>query len=260
MSTITKEQAKDLRNAFQFWQQDYDPVEDKEQYDMFGLGMVAMDALLASLEPVSVFKIDHESSLIKHVKKVVSETNAPPAPEIYHVGDATMRHIFTPTGITDVSDMQPVFDQIETVLAGMWQPAPVSVPDEVTTEDCPAFVKYDVTDVDEAWSRGFNACRTAMLQGAEKTESPTTMQTAPSLYSSPKNAESASSNYPVIPDCSFRTCRPVTFTDSRFVVCPECGNKRCPQANDHRNACTGSNEPGQEGSAYPAAPQQEVKP
>lgn len=59
------------------------------------------------------------------------------------------------------------------------------------------------------------------------------------------------------PDCWCRTCRPVTFSDSRFVVCPECGNKRCPHANDHRNACTGSNEPGQEGSAYPAAPQQE---
>lgn len=66
-------------------------------------------------------------------------------------------------------------------------------------------------------------------------------------------------NSPVIPDCSCLTCRPVTFTDSRFVVCPECGNKRCPHANDHRNACTGSNEPGQEGGAYPAAPQQEVK-
>lgn len=50
MSTITKEQAKDLRNAFECWQQDYDPVEDKEQYDMFGLGIVAMDSLLASLE------------------------------------------------------------------------------------------------------------------------------------------------------------------------------------------------------------------
>ncbi|ENY9449029.1 hypothetical protein ACF5FN_003098 [Enterobacter chengduensis] len=60
------------------------------------------------------------------------------------------------------------------------------------------------------------------------------------------------------PDCWCRTCRPVTFSDSRFVVCPECGNKRCPHANDHRNACTGSNEPGQEGSAYPAAPQQEA--
>lgn len=60
--------------------------------------------------------------------------------------------------------------------------------------------------------------------------------------------------------CWCHTCRPVTVTDSRFVVCPVCGNKRCPHANDHRNACTGSNEPGQEGSAYPAAPQQEVKP
>lgn len=66
-------------------------------------------------------------------------------------------------------------------------------------------------------------------------------------------------NSPVIPDCWCRTCRPVTMNDMRFVVCPECGNKRCPHANDHRNACTGSNEPGQEGSAYPAAPQREVK-
>ena len=62
-----------------------------------------------------------------------------------------------------------------------------------------------------------------------------------------------------MPDCWCRTCRPVVLNDMRFVVCPDCGNKRCPRANDHRNACTGSNEPGQEGSAYPAAPQ-EVKP
>lgn len=72
-------------------------------------------------------------------------------------------------------------------------------------------------------------------------------------------ADVVTGNFAVIPDCSCRTCRPVTFSDSRFVVCPECGNKRCPHANDHRNACTGSNEPGQEGSAYPAAPQQEGK-
>lgn len=60
------------------------------------------------------------------------------------------------------------------------------------------------------------------------------------------------------PDCWCRTCRPVTLNDMRFVVCPDCGNKRCPRANDHRNACTGSNEPGQEGSAYPDTPR-EVK-
>ncbi|HBW4022504.1 TPA: hypothetical protein ME525_000098 [Klebsiella pneumoniae] len=45
------------------------------------------------------------------------------------------------------------------------QPVPV-VLDEVTAEDCPAFVKYDVTEVDEAWVRGFNACRAAMLAAA----------------------------------------------------------------------------------------------
>jgi hypothetical protein len=35
-----------------------------------------------------------------------------------------------------------------------------------------------------------------------------------------------------------------------MIVCESCSNKRCPHANDHRNASTGSNEPGQPGSAY----------
>lgn len=35
-----------------------------------------------------------------------------------------------------------------------------------------------------------------------------------------------------------------------MIVCPTCGNKRCPHASDHRLACTGSNEPGQAGSIY----------
>ena len=37
---------------------------------------------------------------------------------------------------------------------------------------------------------------------------------------------------------------------TRMILCPECGNKRCPHANDHNNQCTNSNEPGQPGSAY----------
>ena len=41
---------------------------------------------------------------------------------------------------------------------------------------------------------------------------------------------------------------PVLMT--RMIVCPICGNKRCPKANDHENDCTDSNEPGQPGSAY----------
>jgi hypothetical protein len=52
--------------------------------------------------------------------------------------------------------------------------------------------------------------------------------------------------------CWCHTCRPVTLDDCRMVLCPTCGNKRCPRANDHRHECTDSNEPGQAGSAYPA--------
>lgn len=55
-----------------------------------------------------------------------------------------------------------------------------------------------------------------------------------------------------VEQCWCQTCRPITLADMRMVVCPDCGFKRCPKANDHRNACTGSNEPGQPGSAYPA--------
>lgn len=158
-------------------------------------------------------------------------------------------------------------------------PAPVSVPDDVSgplahayKELTPTFMRNHI-DVFERYgiypdgSAGIQAMRialdgmnrrSAMLQGAENAGSHTTMKTAPALDSSPKIAESPSGNSQVIPHCSCRTCRPVTMTDMRFVVCPDCGNKRCPHANDHRNACSGSNEPGQEGIAYPAAPQQEV--
>jgi hypothetical protein len=35
-----------------------------------------------------------------------------------------------------------------------------------------------------------------------------------------------------------------------MFVCPDCGNKRCPKATSHDLPCTGSNKPGQIGSAY----------
>ncbi|HHQ9516008.1 TPA: hypothetical protein ACSW47_002510 [Escherichia coli] len=148
----------------------------------------------------------------------------------------------------------------------------------------------------EAWHKarnGIAACRAAMLQGAEPVTQHDELpldylqghkdglewaaqlaeanhpQTGDWLYDDPIELAKAirkgpdmpdgDGNSPVTPDCWCRTCRPVTMSDMRFVVCPECGNKRCPHANDHRNACTGSNELGQIGSAYPAAPQQEVK-
>lgn len=40
------------------------------------------------------------------------------------------------------------------------------------------------------------------------------------------------------------------LSNSKMILCPECGNKRCPKASDHRLDCTQSNEPNQPGSVY----------
>lgn len=81
-------------------------------------------------------------------------------------------------------------------------PAPVSVPDEMTMQE--ALSAIDRLSWQEctrdAYMIGWNACRAAMLQGAENAGPPTTMKTAPALDSSPKIAESTSGNSPVIPD------------------------------------------------------------
>lgn len=171
------------------------------------------------------------------------------------------------------------------------QPAPRFIPPELTREEYRRrFMMED--NFDDTYRGGWNACRFAMLQGkpvsnrdalpldylqghkdglewAAQLAEANHPQTGDWLYDDPIELAKAirkgpdmpdgDGNSPVTPDCWCRTCRPVTMSDMRFVVCPDCGNKRCPHANDHRNACTGSNELGQIGSAYPAAPQQEVK-
>ncbi|MEP9095771.1 hypothetical protein ABKU24_12470 [Enterobacter hormaechei] len=223
-----------------------------------------------------------------------------------------------------LSDSSLGADEVEEIKAGLRAafanvtapPAPVA-PDEMTPQQASRSYGGEVRGYRDGW----NACRSAMLHGAdgtltnEGTIPVTQFKPVADLYglTSPAGSETSftfdaveardfidggwscreyvelgrfqeamlqngnspaqsdccpeqnyiapaqDGNSAVIADCSCRTCRPVTFSDSRFVVCPECGNKRCPHANDHRNACTGSNEPGQEGSAYPAAPQQEVE-
>lgn len=148
--------------------------------------------------------------------------------------------------------------------AGMWfdlpsrlrsaanaQPAPV-VPDDVLAALLKvARIRLDL-NVFDGDRRGIADC----LGDAEEALIEVVNRCAAMLAAAPQ-PQNAPQNIPeIIPDCWCRTCRPVVLNDMRFVVCPDCGNKRCPRANDHRNACTGSNEPGQEGSAYPAAPQE----
>ena len=56
-----------------------------------------------------------------------------------------------------------------------------------------------------------------------------------------------------IDSCSCEVCSPQGdgfAVPMRMILCAKCGNKRCPHATDHRNACTDSNEVGQKGSSW----------
>ena len=44
--------------------------------------------------------------------------------------------------------------------------------------------------------------------------------------------------------------RDMPLNMTKMILCPVCGNKRCPHASDHDLPCTGSNDPGQAGSVY----------
>lgn len=182
MSTITKEFTKEQLQQIEaaakevMWPVVWSEKKAREHFSekitpkvVLKLARIALASLEA--EPVAWLlsgggaknnvSFDSGNAYADPLREVTPLYTAPPAPEFYKIGDATMRHIFTPTGITDVSDMQAVFDQIETVLAGMWQPAPVSVPDAMEMDD----------DFDSAFEHGkavgWNAYRAAMLQGAD---------------------------------------------------------------------------------------------
>lgn len=51
-------------------------------------------------------------------------------------------------------------------------------------------------------------------------------------------------------ECWCHKCSPDWYKMTHMILCPDCGNKRCPKANDHLNACANSNATGQPGSAY----------
>lgn len=44
--------------------------------------------------------------------------------------------------------------------------------------------------------------------------------------------------------------RHVPISVTKMILCPNCGNKRCPKASDHNLQCTDSNDSGQPGSIY----------
>ncbi len=61
-------------------------------------------------------------------------------------------------------------------------------------------------------------------------------------------------------DCQMARLGPSVYPTRReMILCPRCGNKRCPHATNHNHACTDSNDPGQEGSEYQFAWSQQAE-
>ena len=121
-STITRERAQQI-----FLGNGPEPSASEER-ELARMALAAMDS-----EPVFTLEVaradykgqklgNHFGFITLDAARELKEGNyqlytAQPAPEKYNIGEATMCHIFTATGMTDVSDMQAVFDRIEAVLA-----------------------------------------------------------------------------------------------------------------------------------------------
>ncbi|WP_447518876.1 hypothetical protein [Klebsiella pneumoniae] len=126
----------------------------------------------------SSFNTAHLYQLAREIESMSSVSlyrHAQPAPEKYNIGDATMRHIFTPTGMTNVSDMQAVFDRVEAVFVGMEQPAPV-VPDGLLSmaasaiEDLLEHTDPNTSYYSGVWADVPGKLRAAMIAAAPQDE------------------------------------------------------------------------------------------
>ena len=107
------------------------------------------------------------------------------------------------------------------------------------------------------------ALRSALEQPAEPVEGNTLLK---AFLASAKEA-GVTHLQQAEPECWCHKCSENTavvnnipFSMTRMIVCPTCGNKRCPKASDHRLDCTDSNAAGQPGSVYPAPPKQQAEP
>lgn len=147
-SKLTIEQAKRLRNDFECWQQDYDPKDDKEQYDMFGRGMVAMDMLIAGMYQEPVAFINGAWTLVYY---------RPPKESGLKIGDKLYRHAQQPVE-QDNSATTQHFDTIALETAR-------EIMCDVNRRH--EFLGGEVQLLSRIQCRIDDACRAAMLNGGQ---------------------------------------------------------------------------------------------
>lgn len=249
-SKLTIEQAKHLRNDFECWQQDYDPKDDKEQYDMFGRGMAAMDMLIAGMyqEPVAYWRKAFSADGFCYADGINSKRyhdENPPLP--LRDGDyweviplyphaqlapeltATVERLnasgyeyegeeVTPQNVAAVVDI--LLQQLDDAVQGRdTQPAPVvpeidrkAIADKVYGKCCriPGATFYNAA---EFAIDEVEACRTAMLQAGNSPVIPDGYVMVPMRLTAENGAKGVLSG---------------EFSETKFVNCPECfGDDEC---------------------------------
>lgn len=328
MSELSKERnskLRDLRDELMCWQGYYDPLEDKEQHEMFILAADAVAELLAlrkereAAVPVGyTSKSNLENATGRNLEFFSKDSSiyadpialyaAPPAqpvavpetlpcPVLLEPGLRFGKGVRTQIMLDALQRRAEYYAELEAMTpeqraeheAGIkefaamlaapvvsgWIPCSERMPEDGTDADGNAIGYLVLYEAGKEPNGGFNVgvWNVTYLRSwwkgyvthwmplpAAPGKQPLSVEL---LAGALRNAPLAPSDSqgrqrePMAVDCWCRTCRPVSIGDMRFVVCPDCGNKRCPKANDHRNSCTGSNEPGQDGSAYPATPGKE---
>ena len=156
-SKLTIEQAKRLRNDFECWQQDYDPKDDKEQYDMFGRGIVAMDMLIAGMyqEPVAYAVSNDFWNQGNHKQHI----------------DGKQCDLFFPDDVSHGEKFEPDDYDYVFPLYRHAQPAPVVLDAATAIRACLSEFPESARDiVEECADIAENAYRAAMLQAEPVTK------------------------------------------------------------------------------------------
>ncbi|EPY5206163.1 hypothetical protein ACXDTG_000441 [Klebsiella pneumoniae] len=214
-STITREQLEEW--VAQFNEDGGCDATDRQLETLIRQSLAAMDGEPVA-EVVSIYG-DPEAFGEREIRPLVGIQQMPYGTKLYRhaqpapVVSAELLH----TAASAIEDLLTTKDRTGAFVwfdlpfrlrsAANAQPVTV-VPDEVTAEDCPALVKYDVTEVDEAWARGFNACRAAMLDNCATVESRNNAGCSPKnglkcatvLQAEPVTTANKLGNSPVIPD------------------------------------------------------------
>lgn len=192
--TLTTEQLRALRDSLKSWQDGYDPVDDKEQYEMFVTAETAVGELLANREAQPVFFIEIEGDDWINAGRIDGNTRpdlgllpdginylyaAPPAPadsgvnaqsELVAIVERLNASGYEVNGegidFTTASEavgiaLQQLHEAVESLSAAT--PAPV-VPDEITAPLGAIANGYQLSIAQaEGYRWGWNACRAAML-------------------------------------------------------------------------------------------------